>query len=121
MDADLFKEVNDVYGHAAGDELLGEMTRRIQSAIRMSDVLVRWGGEEFLVVSRYTERSEATTLASRILHMIGSEPFQLKNAGDIDAKNLLGGMGCISLVLRRAGRGRLRGSGGTRGPGSLCG
>ena len=81
VDADLFKEVNDVYGHAAGDELLGEMTRRIQSAIRMSDVLVRWGGEEFLVVSRYTERSEATTLASRILHMVGNEPFQLKHAG----------------------------------------
>jgi len=81
IDADLFKEVNDVYGHAAGDEMLNEMTRRIQSAIRMSDVLVRWGGEEFLVVSRYTERSEATTLASRILHMVGSEPFQLKHAG----------------------------------------
>jgi len=81
VDADLFKEVNDVYGHAAGDEMLGEMTRRIQSAIRMSDVLVRWGGEEFLVVSRYTERSEATTLASRILHMVGSEPFCLKHAG----------------------------------------
>jgi diguanylate cyclase (GGDEF)-like protein len=81
IDADLFKEVNDVYGHAAGDELLSEMTRRIQSAIRMSDVLVRWGGEEFLVVSRYTERSEATTLASRILHMVGNEPFQLKHAG----------------------------------------
>ena len=81
VDADLFKEVNDVYGHAAGDELLNEMTRRIQSAIRMSDVLVRWGGEEFLVVSRYTERSEATTLASRILHMVGNEPFHLKHAG----------------------------------------
>ncbi len=81
IDADLFKEVNDVYGHAAGDELLSEMTRRIQSAIRMSDVLVRWGGEEFLVVSRYTERGEATTLASRILHMVGNEPFQLKNTG----------------------------------------
>ena len=80
IDADHFKEVNDLYGHAAGDELLAEMTRRIQSAIRMSDVLVRWGGEEFLVVSRYTERSQATTLASRILQAIGNEPFVLKNA-----------------------------------------
>jgi len=80
IDADHFKEVNDLYGHVAGDELLAETTRRIQSAIRMSDVLVRWGGEEFLVVSRYTERSEATTLASRILRAIGGEPFALKNA-----------------------------------------
>jgi len=79
VDVDHFKEVNDVYGHVAGDELLAEMTRRIQAAIRMSDVLVRWGGEEFLVVSRYTERSEAMTLASRILRAIGSEPFDLKN------------------------------------------
>jgi len=79
IDVDHFKEVNDMYGHVAGDELLAEMTRRIQSAIRMSDVLVRWGGEEFLVVSRYTERSDAATLASRVLRAIGRNPFPLKN------------------------------------------
>ena len=79
IDVDHFKEVNDIYGHAAGDEVLAEMTRRIQSAIRMSDVLVRWGGEEFLVVSRYTERSEAATLAARVLRAVGKEPFPLKN------------------------------------------
>ena len=82
IDADFFKEVNDLYGHAAGDEMLAEMTRRIQSAVRMSDVLVRWGGEEFLVVSRFTERSEATTLAARILNVVGSRPFALKAAGE---------------------------------------
>jgi diguanylate cyclase (GGDEF)-like protein len=80
IDVDHFKEVNDIHGHAAGDELLSEMTKRIQSAIRMSDILVRWGGEEFLVVSRYTERAEAATLASRVLRAIGKEPFRLKSA-----------------------------------------
>jgi len=82
IDVDHFKEVNDLYGHPAGDEMLAEMTRRIQSAIRMSDVLVRWGGEEFLVVSRYTERDEAATLASRVLRAVGKEPFPLKNVAE---------------------------------------
>ena len=43
------------------------MARRLSSSIRHSDVLVRWGGEEFLIVSRYTDRSEAELLAQRVL------------------------------------------------------
>ena len=54
IDCDYFKEVNDRFGHEAGDELLIEISRRISSAIRYSDVLIRWGGDEFLVLSRYT-------------------------------------------------------------------
>jgi diguanylate cyclase (GGDEF)-like protein len=80
IDADHFKEVNDLYGHLAGDEILGEMTRRIQAAARMSDVLVRWGGEEFMVVSRASSRTEATALASRILHAIGDKPFRIRES-----------------------------------------
>ena len=56
IDADNFKEVNDSYGHDVGDKVLMEMARRLSSSIRHSDVLVRWGGEEFLIVSRYTDR-----------------------------------------------------------------
>ena len=82
IDADHFKQVNDAYGHDAGDELLLEMTRRISCAIRQSDILIRWGGEEFLVVSRYTERDGAKTLAARILKSIGSEPFHLPQVHD---------------------------------------
>ena len=80
IDADHFKQVNDVLGHDAGDELLKEMTRRISCAIRQSDILIRWGGEEFLVVSRYTQQSDAQALASRILNSIGGEPFLLTPA-----------------------------------------
>lgn len=80
IDADHFKEVNDLYGHLAGDEILGEMTRRIQAAARMSDVLVRWGGEEFMVVSRASSRTEATALASRILHAIADKPFRIRES-----------------------------------------
>jgi len=81
IDADHFKEINDRFGHGAGDQVLIEMTRRISSAIRHSDVLVRWGGEEFLVVSRFTERTEAVALASRVLANVAREPFQIKGAG----------------------------------------
>jgi len=81
VDADDFKDVNDRYGHDAGDQVLVEMARRISSAIRLSDVLVRWGGEEFLVVSRYTDRDEAETLAARVLAAVGNTPFIGRNSG----------------------------------------
>ncbi len=81
IDADHFKEINDRFGHGAGDHVLIEMTRRISSAIRHSDVLVRWGGEEFLVVSRFTERTEAVALAARVLANVAREPFEIKGAG----------------------------------------
>jgi diguanylate cyclase (GGDEF)-like protein len=58
--------------------LLVTITQRLFAVIRQSDVLIRWGGEEFLIVSRQSERSEATILAARILHAIGAEPFALK-------------------------------------------
>jgi diguanylate cyclase (GGDEF)-like protein len=75
IDADHFKDVNDRYGHEAGDKVLVEMAQRISSAIRLSDILVRWGGEEFLVISRYTDRTEADTLANRLLSAISGRPF----------------------------------------------
>ena len=75
IDADNFKEVNDRYGHDVGDEVLVEMARRLSSSIRHSDVLVRWGGEEFLIVSRYTDRSEAELLAERVLSAVADTPF----------------------------------------------
>lgn len=77
IDADNFKEVNDRYGHDVGDTVLVEMARRLSSSIRHSDVLVRWGGEEFLIVSRYTDRNEAELLARRVLSAIADTPFQL--------------------------------------------
>jgi len=58
--------------------LLVEVARQISSAIRHSDVLIRWGGDEFLVVSRYTNREEASILAERVLQAVGNEPSPLK-------------------------------------------
>jgi diguanylate cyclase (GGDEF)-like protein len=77
IDADDFKEINDRYGHEAGDRVLVEMAGRLSSSIRHSDVLVRWGGEEFLIVSRYTDRRDAELLASRVLGAIADAPFAI--------------------------------------------
>jgi diguanylate cyclase (GGDEF)-like protein len=81
IDADNFKEVNDRFGHDVGDRVLVEMARRLSSSIRHSDVLVRWGGEEFLIVSRYTDRNEAELLARRVLSAVADTPFQLGGSG----------------------------------------
>jgi diguanylate cyclase (GGDEF)-like protein len=82
IDADNFKEVNDRYGHDVGDKVLVEMARRLSSSIRHSDVLVRWGGEEFLIVSRYTDRTEAELLAQRVLSAVADAPFSLGASGE---------------------------------------
>jgi len=75
VDFDRFKEVNDKYGHQAGDRLLVQIAERLHKILRHSDTLVRWGGEEFLIVCKSADRTGADVLAHRILHEIGSVPF----------------------------------------------
>ncbi|HEX7637334.1 MAG TPA: diguanylate cyclase, partial [Burkholderiaceae bacterium] len=77
IDLDHFKAVNDVYGHAAGDAVLKEVARRLQQVARKTDHLVRWGGEEFLLVARDTHRSLAPLIAERIRQVIREWPFEL--------------------------------------------
>ncbi len=77
VDMDFFKEVNDHYGHAAGDRLLQLVAQRLSSVVRKSDVLVRWGGEEFLIMSRSADPSGTPAFCSRVLEVISSEPFDL--------------------------------------------
>jgi diguanylate cyclase (GGDEF)-like protein len=81
VDLDNFKDVNDRYGHHVGDKVLLEVTRRINSVIRSSDILVRWGGDEFLIVSRFADRAEAATFASRILTAVGDPKVSVACAG----------------------------------------
>jgi diguanylate cyclase (GGDEF)-like protein len=77
VDMDFFKEVNDQHGHPKGDRLLQLVAQRLSSVVRKSDVLVRWGGEEFLIMSRSTDPSGTPAFCSRILEVIASEPFDL--------------------------------------------
>ena len=75
IDIDHFKQVNDRFGHHVGDKVLVEVARRINSAARLSDAVIRWGGEEFLLVSRRTDRVDAHILAKRILDSVGLRPY----------------------------------------------
>ncbi len=78
IDIDHFKKVNDQFGHQIGDQVLVEVARRINSAARLSDAVIRWGGEEFLLLSRYTDRKDAHILANRVLTAVGSKPYRVE-------------------------------------------
>jgi diguanylate cyclase (GGDEF)-like protein len=80
VDIDSFKSVNDSYGHAIGDELLREIAKRLSSVVRKSDLLVRWGGEEFLIMTRSADRSGISSFCDRILEVMASERFELTNS-----------------------------------------
>ncbi|MCU6433583.1 GGDEF domain-containing protein [Undibacterium sp. Jales W-56] len=81
VDLDHFKQVNDKYGHAAGDAILVQIRQRLQQVFRDSDYLIRWGGEEFLIVARGTSRDRAEELAERVRNIVAEIPFQLE--GDV--------------------------------------
>jgi two-component system cell cycle response regulator len=78
-DIDRFKQVNDVYGHDAGDEVLKEFAGRIRSTVRGADLACRFGGEEFVVVMPDTPAEVAATVAERLRGMIEARPFQLRS------------------------------------------
>ena len=77
VDIDHFKDVNDEYGHDRGDGVLAEVARRLTQVVRDSDRLIRWGGEEFLLISRDADRTRGDVLAGRVMQSVGSEPFDL--------------------------------------------
>lgn len=77
VDVDFFKEVNDLHGHPAGDRLLQLVAERLSKVVRKSDVLVRWGGEEFLIMSRSADPSGTPSFCDRVLDVMASEPFDL--------------------------------------------
>lgn len=77
VDIDHFKHVNDGHGHAAGDLVLCEVARRLNEAVRGDDLVVRWGGEEFLVLALKVLAAQAEQLAERVLKVIGEAPVMV--------------------------------------------
>lgn len=90
IDADRFKRINDDLGHAAGDTVLVQLGLRLQAAMRESDFVVRWGGEEFLAVARDTDRARADELAERIRAAVAEQPFRLDDGRTLDVSCSVG-------------------------------
>ena len=79
IDLDHFKRVNDSYGHLAGDEILRETVRRINSVIRSSDVVGRYGGEEFIIILQRCDKSHLQACAEGIRTAIADTPMLIGN------------------------------------------
>ena len=77
FDLDHFKDVNDTYGHQVGDDVLVQSVNIMKSSIRESDVLARWGGEEFVLLLSQTNRDEAKIVVEKIRKSIESYKFDI--------------------------------------------
>ncbi|MBN2497337.1 MAG: GGDEF domain-containing protein [Deltaproteobacteria bacterium] len=89
LDIDHFKRVNDTHGHDVGDEVLCEMAERLRRVSRASDVVVRWGGEEFFVLFLDASLTQASKVAERMRATVFEQPFET-SAGPIQISISLG-------------------------------
>lgn len=112
LDIDLFKRVNDSYGHDAGDEVLKEFARRLMLNVRAIDMPCRMGGEEFVVIMPETDIESAMMIAERVRATVAAEPFPIgQTLGVSQSLNVtvsvgvstLNGLGdSIEALLKRA-------------------
>jgi diguanylate cyclase (GGDEF)-like protein len=91
FDIDNFKKLNDTYGHQAGDEVLQELARILTSVSRETDIVVRYGGEEFVIILPNTLEEEAIALATRILKSVQETKIKI-NATEEVSITLSGGV-----------------------------
>jgi diguanylate cyclase (GGDEF)-like protein len=94
IDIDFFKNVNDTYGHTAGDNVLTKIAETIKSLVRSDDFIIRWGGEEFLIILNRAKVEHLKTFSKRILELIRATPFELSGNETIYKTCSIG---CISL------------------------
>ncbi len=125
-DVDVFKSINDTYGHLIGDKVLQGITGRLRSAARRGDVVGRYGGDEFLIVLKDTPARTARTIAERMRARVGDEPLDLGghavrvtlSAGVATARATDDSEGLIARAdaalyrAKRAGRNRVMTAGG---------
>ena len=79
LDIDYFKQINDNYGHAVGDVVLRDISALVKDNCRENDLVCRWGGEEFIVLSTHANHAEATQLAERLRTAIEDGIFDRSN------------------------------------------
>lgn len=79
LDIDYFKWVNDTFGHDSGDRVLEQVGQLLKKNCRSSDIVIRWGGEEFLIVSLNTSQNQSQILAERIRTAIETHRFKIED------------------------------------------
>ncbi len=75
MDLDFFKKINDTYGHGVGDAVLAAIGKLLNEERRSSDIVARWGGEEFMIICPHTELDGAVKLAEKIQSCLAEQEF----------------------------------------------
>jgi len=109
LDLDHFKNVNDTYGHPAGDAVLVELTRLVHAQLRTEDVFARYGGEEFALLCRATNTEDARLVGERV--RVGVETTSFMHDGDrlpvtvsIGLATFLGGPLSADALVERSDR-----------------
>ncbi|NHZ92731.1 diguanylate cyclase [Massilia sp. CCM 8733] len=99
MDIDHFKHINDRWGHGVGDAVLVEVARRLCAAVRESDMVMRWGGEEFLIYAPGADPAHVADIVARVLDGTGATPLEA-GAGKVPVTLTAG---VVTLPLPGAG------------------
>ncbi|MDQ6993056.1 MAG: diguanylate cyclase [Mariprofundus sp.] len=98
IDLDHFKQVNDVYGHSAGDMVLSTMAKVLNESVRESDTAGRWGGEEFLVLLPHTDLAGAKDAAEQWLERISTTPLHVGGGDEAIYVSFSGGVALLALT-----------------------
>lgn len=106
VDVDRFKSINDQLGHGAGDAVLRQLAATMLRSVRRSDLVARWGGEEFLLAMPVTKLESAKLVSERLRLLVERTPVLLPNGQSIDVRVSLGvaqlGAESLDTALRRA-------------------
>ena len=85
IDVDHFKDLNDTFGHRAGDVALRHVAHRLNTSLRHGDLLARWGGEEFLAVLPDTDMAQGMVVAERLCNLVAGTPIEIGDDGGLVA------------------------------------
>lgn len=96
-DIDWFKNINDTYGHAAGDKVLINFSNVIEAALRTEDVFIRIGGEEFVILLPYNDQTEAMQTAERLRETLNAHSINL----ELDSINISASFGVTQIDLSK--------------------
>ena len=114
LDIDHFKQINDTLGHLAGDEVLRHLASELRGISRASDLVMRWGGEEFLFAFPDTSAAQAAVIVDRFRAHLAATPIQLGGGGALVPVTISGGVtdaqtgDTLESLVARADRGLYR-------------